>query len=792
MSETEVNLEINGRAVAGRKGETIISVADRYDIRIPRFCYHKKLSIAANCRMCLVEVEKAPKPVPACAFPVVDGMKVHTCSPKAIDAQKGTMEFLLINHPLDCPICDQGGECELQDVAMGYGADVSRYTEAKRVVKDKNIGSLISTDMTRCIHCTRCVRFGEEVAGVRELGAVGRGENMEIGTYVEKTLTSEMSGNVIDVCPVGALNARPSRFTARAWEMIQHALIAPHDSIGSHIYMHTLRGRAMRVVPREKESINETWLADRDRFSYQGLHSKDRLLMPLVKRNGRWQATDWDGALLALAEGLRRYAPDDLGVLAAPSATLEELYLLQKLTRSLGCNNIDHRLRQSDFSDQARAPLFPWLGQTIEDLERLGAALLIGSNIRKDQPIAAHRLRKAALAGAQIMAVNPRDFQFHFPLVEQVMGDRTAMLRALAGITKAVLDRASFEAPAPLQELLSGIKPDERESTIAESFFAASDPKAVLLGNLAACHPQLALLRALAFVIAQCTGSRLGYLPEAANAVGAWLAGVVPHRLPAGQPVGQPGLHARAMLREPRKAYLLFGVEPEYDCDDPATAREAVDQAEIVAVFTPLASETMHAYADVLLPVGCFAETAGTFVNLEGRWQSWRAACKLPGETRPGWKALRVLGNRLNLDGFDQTSAEQVRDQLWASFPQDLRFDNALVLKEILRMPPQAQGLTRAGGAPIYAIDGLVRRAEALQATTDAGPAACYLHPRQAMLVGVAAAAQVLVRQGGRHAAILPLILDEGVPMNCAWIPSGLEAVRGLGSSFGSIKLEAA
>ncbi|MGI9301500.1 MAG: NADH-quinone oxidoreductase subunit NuoG, partial [Gammaproteobacteria bacterium] len=391
MSDDLVNLEINGKACQARRGAMIIEVADEAGIRIPRFCYHEKLSIAANCRMCMVEVEKAPKPLPACATPVGEGMKVYTQSPLAIGAQKSTMEFLLINHPLDCPICDQGGECELQDIAMGYGEDVSRYTEAKRVVKDKDIGPLVSTDMTRCIHCTRCVRFGEEIAGVRELGATGRGENMEIGTYIEKSMASEMSGNVIDLCPVGALNARPSRMAARAWELIQHASIAPHDSIGSNIYLHTLRGRVVRAVPRDNEEINETWISDRDRFSYTGLYSEDRLHAPQLKRDGQWQTVDWETALKAVAAGLLAQPAEEVGSLVAPNATLEEMYLLQKLLRGVRVGNIDHRLRQLDFSDQEHAPLFPWLGHPIADLENRDAVLLVGANVREEQPIAAHR-----------------------------------------------------------------------------------------------------------------------------------------------------------------------------------------------------------------------------------------------------------------------------------------------------------------------------------------------------------------------------------------------------------------
>jgi len=720
----------------------------------------------------------------------MDGMKVHTQSRLAIGAQKGTMEFLLINHPLDCPICDQGGECELQDVAMGYGEDLSRYNEKKRVVRDKNIGPLISTDMTRCIHCTRCVRFGEEIAGVRELGATGRGEFMEIGTYIEKAMTSELSGNVIDVCPVGALNAKPSRYSGRSWEMVQHALIAPHDAVGSHLYMHTLRGRAMRVVPREDESLNETWIADRDRFSYQALASKDRLLTPMVKRDGVWEDTDWEQALKAVAEGLRQHAPEDLGILTAPNATLEELYLLQEIARGLGTHNIDHRLRQSDFSDQGAAPLFPWLGQAVSDLEWLDAALIIGSNVRHEQPIIAHRLRKAALKGARIMVLNPREFGFNFDLARHLVRAPADMALALAGVAKVILENAGSDEPPSLREVLAAAEPDEDARAIAEEL-AVDGQKAILLGSLATAHPHFSLLRALAFVIAKHTGSRFGYLPEAANTAGAWLAGTVPHRLPGGEANAMSGLHARAMMETPRKAYLLFGMEPGFDCDDPAQARAAMDQAELVAVCSPFANDAMRAYADVLLPVTAFAESPGTFVNLEGRWQSWNQAANAPGETRQGWKVLRVLGNNLRLDGFDYTSAEQVRDELKARFPAELEFDNGMKLETEIHPPSSVLGLKRAADVPIYALDAVVRRAEALQTTPHAKSAACYLNPQQAETLLLNGVERVRVMQGESE-AILPLVLDETVPLNVAWIPAGLEGVSGLGASFGDIVLERA
>ncbi|MDX1656839.1 MAG: NADH-quinone oxidoreductase subunit NuoG, partial [Candidatus Competibacteraceae bacterium] len=536
MSEDLVKIEVNGRQLEAPKGRMLIEVTDQAGITVPRFCYHKKLSVAANCRMCLVEVEKAPKPLPACATPVMDGMKVHTQSPKAIAAQKATMEFLLINHPLDCPICDQGGECELQDVAMGYGSGVSQFTEGKRVVKDKDIGPLIKTEMTRCIHCTRCVRFGEEIAGLRELGATGRGEDMQIGTYIEKSLISELSGNVIDLCPVGALTSKPARYEGRSWEYYQYAGVAPHDSVGSNIFLHVLRNRVMRVVPRENEAINETWIADRDRFSYQGLYSDDRALTPMVRRSKTLENADWEEALEAAAKGLQgvinHHGPEQVGVMISPNATLEEIYLLQKLARGLGITAIDHRLRQADFSDQQQAPAYPWLGMGIADLEQLNGVLLVGANPRLEQPLFGHRLRKAALAGATISLINPRSYQFTFPVAGEIVTGPAGMVAALGAVAVAVAESSGQPLPEALRPLAGAVEDDHRD--MAQSLLQGRN-RALLLGNLATSHPALAQLRALGVFIARISGATLGYLPEAANAVGGWLAGALPHRQAGGK-----------------------------------------------------------------------------------------------------------------------------------------------------------------------------------------------------------------------------------------------------------------
>ena len=789
MSDDLVKIEVDGKQLEARKGEMLMKVTDAAGIYIPRFCYHKKLSVAANCRMCLVEVEKAPKPMPACATPVMDGMRVYTDSPKALAAQQGTMEFLLINHPLDCPICDQGGECELQDLAMGYGSSVSQFSERKRVVKDKNIGPLIKTDMTRCIHCTRCVRFGEEIANIRELGATGRGEHMEIGTYIEKSLVSELSGNVIDLCPVGALTSKPARYTGRSWEYIQHASVSPHDSVGSNLFLHTYQRKIMRVVPRENEDVNEVWISDRDRFSYQGIYSEDRVTRPLLQVDGMLQAVEWENALAATTRGLKavidKHGTDSVGFLASPNATLEEMYLFQKLARGLGIANIDHRLRQGDFSDQEMAPVYPWLGMPLANIEKLNAVLLVGSNIRLEQPLAGHRLRKAGLAGAAIMLINPRDFKFHFPVAEKIIADPKNMIKALAKIARAVATIQNEALPEELNSLVAKVKPGKTDKAIAEHL--VNKPNSTLfLGNLALSHPALSQLRALSEFIAQTSGSALGYLPDAANAVGAWLAGVLPHRLAGGEASETIGLDAREMFESPRKAYVLLGVEPEFDCWNTAAAISAIDNAEFVVTLTPYASEKTKAYADIVLPVAAFGETSGSYVNAEGRCQSFQGAAKPLGEARPAWKVLRVLGSSLKPANFDYMESEQILEEVLTHCkdiePQNLSGHFASLDNF------KAEGLLRVGDVPMYATDALVRRAKALQQTVWAPPAKAYLNQSVAKKFGLLDTAEVKVRQNESE-IVLPLEIDESVPNGCVWVPAGLAATQLLGPSIGPVKI---
>jgi NADH-quinone oxidoreductase subunit G len=780
-----VTIEVDGKPLQARKGAMLIEATDAAGIYIPRFCYHKKLSIAANCRMCLVEVEKAPKPLPACATPVADGMKVHTRSDKAREAQKGTMEFLLINHPLDCPICDQGGECELQDLALGYGKDASRYQEAKRIVKDKDLGPLIATEMTRCIHCTRCVRFGQEIAGIMELGATGRGEHMQIGTYIERSVDSELSGNVIDLCPVGALTAKPSRYTARPWELEGHASISPHDCVGANIEVQVRRGRVLRVLPRANEEVNECWIADRDRFSYEALNADDRLEMPMIRRNGQWEETDWQTALeftlTSLNRVLGKHGSEQLGALASPGATLEEHFLLQKLVRALGSNNVDHRLRQSDFSDDDAMPPFPYLGQSIANLERLTALLLIGSNLRKDQPLLNHRVRKSVRKGARAMVINPLDYDFNYRLAHEVVTPPAYLARAAARVAIALATLKHTQAPAEVRALAG--ETDAGAQAMAEVLFK-SDNAAVLLGNLANFHPQAATLRAIAQHIADLSGARLGHIPEA-NGAGAWLAGCVPHRGPGGVRLAKSGRDAQAMLRDPLKAYLLFGVEPELDCLNGAQARAAMKAAEFVVMCSAFKPSIYRSgaidYAHVLLPLAAFAETAGSFVNAEGRRQAFNGAVEPPGQARPGWKIVRVLGSMMQLPGFAYTNIDEVRSEIKTDVTPSAQLAATHISTPAENLVPMSRAqVTRIAEVPIYAVDALTRRAPSLQATADNPGPAARLNAVQAATLGVSGGDQVLVRMAAGDAE-LELVIDARVPDGCVWIPAGYAETASLG-----------
>jgi NADH-quinone oxidoreductase subunit G len=616
------------------------------------------------------------------------------------------MEFLLINHPLDCPICDQGGECELQDLAIGYGRDVSRYQDGKRVVKDKDIGPLVSTDMTRCIHCTRCVRFGDEVTGMQQLGTTERGEDMKIGTYVEQSIDHELSANIIDLCPVGALNNKPYRYSARAWEMMQHETVSPHDCVGSNMYAHVLRGTIKRIVPRSNESINETWLSDRDRFSYEGIYSADRLLRPQVRENGEWRELDWEDALEKVAEVLGEAKSEKIGFLASPSSTLEEAHLLARLAEHLGTSNIDHRIGRRDFSDQDNDPIYPWLGCDIAALEEQGAILVVGSNIRHEAPILAHRLRKASLRGAKISFASSSRHEYFFDVDSYV--DGSGLVELLAGIAVAT---AGKKLPATISGLCKGVNPSDEQKRVAAAL-AEADDSIVVLGNIAARHGAFAALRDLSAYISTKTGAKLGFLSEGANSAGAHLAGVLPHRGLGGEPRASKGLGAAEMLESKLDALVLLNLEPGTDL-------APINKQDFVIALTPFDSEALRESADLLLPVGTFAESSGTYVNIAGTWQSFAGVASPVGEARPAWKVLRVLGNLLDASGFDYVTSEDVRDEIAKELGEVVP-NNEINSSAIHAMPNGADAPGSQIDIPLYSVDGLVRRSAALQMTPEA------------------------------------------------------------------------
>ena len=765
-----LHIEIDGKKLAVEEGAMVLEAAEAAGIYIPRFCYHKKLSVAANCRMCLVDVERVAKPVPACATPVTEGMRVFTHSEKTTSAQKGVMEFLLINHPLDCPICDQGGECKLQDLAVGYGRDTSRYQEPKRIIKNQDLGPFISTEMTRCIHCTRCVRFGQEIGGIMELGVTGRGEHMRIGTYVEASVDSELSGNMIDLCPVGALTSKPFRYSARPWELSEHASISPHDCVGTNLIIETRRNKVMRVLPRENEQINEVWLSDRDRFSYTALNGPDRLETPLLRVGDAWQEVDWDVALEKVSEGLRavasRHGGQALGALSSPYITVEEGFLLQRLIRGLGSENIDHRLRERDFRDDSGAPPFPWLGQSIEELERGDAFLLIGSNIRKDQPLLGHRLRKAFLEGAKIAVVNPLDFAFTFDVAGKIVVAPSRIPEALGRLVVAVAEQAQVSLPKDIAQFTRGLRPGTVELNIAQWLCTAKRPS-VLLGPLAASHPEAAVIRALAQCLSDSARARMGYLPLG-NGAGAWLSGVVPHRGPMGVARSTAGLSSFAMLDGRLKGLLLVDAEPVLDSTDGSRALASLRAAEFVVALSAFRSEALD-YAHVILPMAPFTETAGTFVNAEGRWQSFDAAVTPRGEARPGWKILRVLADRLGVAGCDWDSPEQIRAAMGSPVTPKAAYAPLSLPPEL----PPTPALERIAQVSLYDADSIVRHSEVVWRTKDHAVAAVYLNKEEALRQGLVAGADAQVVMGSVQLT-LEVYIDSQVPDGAAYIPAAL------------------
>ncbi len=777
-----IEIELDGKKVEVVEGSMIMHAADKGGTYIPHFCYHKKLSIAANCRMCLVDVEKAPKPMPACATPVTQGMIVRTKSAKALQAQKGVMEFLLINHPLDCPICDQGGECQLQDLAVGYGASSTRYSEEKRVVFHKNVGPLISMEeMSRCIHCTRCVRFGQEVAGVMELGMIHRGEHSEITTIAGDTIDSELSGNMIDVCPVGALTSKPFRYSARTWELSRRKSVSPHDSTGANLIVQVKNNAVMRVVPLENEDVNECWIADRDRFSYEALKGADRLQAPMVKQNGVWATVDWSTALEYVSRSLTQikaaHGASSIGALGSAHSTSEELHLLAKLVRGLGSDNVDHRMRHADFTKSdgvaSGSPSVRWLGTSIASLSNLQRVLVVGSFLRKDHPLFAQRIRQAARKGAKVHSLNAAHDDWLMTMASATSVAPSGWVQALADIATAL--GAGNGAPSPVAGNAT-----EAAKTIAASL-SSGERKAILLGNAAAQHPQASSLLALANWIGAQTGASVGYLTEAANTVGAQLVGAVPEN---------GGLNAGQMLAGPAlKACLLLNTEPTLDAANPAAASAAMQAAEMVVVLTPFKSAA-NEFADVLLPIAPFSETSGTFVSAEGRVQSFHGVVKPLGDTRPAWKVLRVLGNLLALDGFDFETSEEVRAEALGdvtTIASRLGNQGSASVAPISAI----SGFERIADVPIYATDSLVRRSTSLQLTADARAPFASLPGALWSQLGLKAGDKVRVSQGAAQ-ALLPARLDDTLAPTAVRVPAGHPDTASLGAMFGAISVEKA
>jgi len=697
-----VEIELDGKKVDVAEGCMVMHAAEKAGTYIPHFCYHKKLSIAANCRMCLVDVEKAPKPMPACATPVTQGMIVRTKSEKAIKAQQSVMEFLLINHPLDCPICDQGGECQLQDLAVGYGSSASRYEEEKRVVFHKDVGPLISMqEMSRCIHCTRCVRFGQEVSGVMELGMINRGEHSEITTVVGDTVDSELSGNMIDICPVGALTSKPFRYSARTWELSRRKSVSPHDSTGANLIVQVKNHKVLRVVPFENEEVNECWIADRDRFSYEALNSDERLTRPMLKQGGEWKEVDWQTALEYVANGLRQIKNDHgasaIGSLVSPHSTLEELYLAGKLVRGLGSENIDYRLRNAEFT---AAQGVQWLGTPIASLSKLQGVLVLGSNLRKDHPLFAQRIRQAAKQGCAVLAINERVYDWAMPVTASIVA-APDWAQALADVAAAVAQEKGVAAPVAAADV-------HAEAQAIAAALLRGERKAILLGNAAAHHAQASTLLSLANWIAEQTGASVGYLTEAANTVGAQWVGAQP---------AASGLNAGQMLAGGLKAVLLLNNEPVFDSAAGARAAEALGKAEMVVTLSPFKANME--FSDPPLPIAPFTETSGSFVNAEGRLQSFHAVVKPLAEARPGWKVLRVLANLLGVQGVDYETSQDVLAAATAaatSVPANLLGNGAPAVNSIANGAGHAAPVV----ASIYQLDSIVRRATSLQLTADA------------------------------------------------------------------------
>jgi len=759
-----VNIEIDGKPLQVPKNSMIIQAADAAGIPIPRFCYHKKLPIAANCRMCMVETEMngkaVPKPQPACATPVMEGMKINTQSMRALSGQRNAMEFLLINHPLDCPVCDQGGECELQDVSLGYGRSVSRFTERKRVVADEDIGPLVATEMTRCIHCTRCVRVLGDVAGTYEFGDMDRGDRHVVGTYIGRPLVSELSGNVIDVCPVGALTNKVFQFKARAWELIARESIGYHDALGSNLWLHTRRGEVLRTVPRDNEAINECWLSDRDRYSHEGLNASDRAIKPMLRKNGELVEVPWDEAIAFVADGLKKSA-GDLGALVAPLTSSEEGFLLAQILRALGSDSIDHRLRTLDFADAAPVSTFE---MAVADVEKARVIALIGSNPRHEMPLLAQRIRKAWKAGAKVYAINPLDFEFNFELAGKTVAKPSALVDAVLRLAKTANDAGHLPG-GDLVQALANVSADDASRALFKTLSDATS-KVLIFGTVAAQHPQASLLRAAARFIAEHTGCAYNEIPSGANDVGLARAGA--------QPQGQ-GKNAAAMLAQPPKHLIVYQAGSQ-DTSSSAAFDAARSNSSFCVYIGAYACNGVKRSAHAVLPIGLPPETEGSYVNIDGTVQTLKAGARAPGEARPGWKVLRALGAALGVAGFDFTEFSEVRDLIAPKLAVKSTMSHS---GKLAHCAAAGTGFERIATVPIYRADQVLRRCPALQAHPLTGKASIALNPEDALALGLAQGASAKVSGNGAE-AVLPVVATRVVPKGAAWIESTWPETRAL------------
>lgn len=781
MSKSTITIRINGQEISCQPGENLIDVAEKHGTYIPRFCYHKKLSSPANCRMCLVDVEGAPKTLPACITPVRDGMVVDTLSDRTIKSQQAVLEFLLINHPLDCPVCDQGGECDLQDLSMAYAQNDSRFFEGKRAVVDEDLGPLIATHMTRCIQCTRCVRFGDEIAGIPELGVLDRSGKTRIGTYLERGLKSELSGNMIDVCPVGALTAKPSRFKGRSWTFNQFKAVSVHDCVGSNLYLHALEREygqddlLMRVLPRANEAVNEVWISDRDRFSFDALESKQRILKPMIKVKGQWQELSWAEALKKAVDTVRSFAAEDVGALISPTATTEECYLLQKMMRQWGIHHIDHRLREVDFQDQNDLPMYPHLSQNIADIENSDTVLLIGYHGQQDYPMLNHRVRKASLQGAQIYDLHALKQDYNFNVTASALLPPQDWAQYLQSLLEAIEGK---KAPAAVKACAKQLLQGQHVS--------------ILCGASVLHHPQASLIRSLAAQIsAAIPHGHLGLLSDFANGAGAWIAGAVPHRGELGRSTTE-GKNTLAQIQSQLKCYWLHGIDAENDFNSASRMLEALDKSDAVIAVASYASPQMLKYATLLLPLASYAENEGSMVNIEGRWQTTSAAIAPPGKAKKGWQIYYRLGQEAGCDGFDSSAdGEQIScESISAHLRSELPLRPAYDLPKIEMDNSEKPTLMRLAHWHALQNDPVVRRSHAMQACVDKDLfGSVALHSETAHTLNIAEGEMVRITQN-RHALDTRVKITDRVAKGCCFMHHDMHHIDMLGQSIHGITIK--